>query len=127
MEGSLFMAPGRGSRAPELVCTDCGTQFRGRRVTDGVEEICDTCYVSRFPFPVLEYAQQPQVTRRVLAADKAHSISLVFLAHHSSQGEVFSLSFKRRVRAGKKRKTNCRDMVVSANAPRWKQEMRDII
>lgn len=34
---------------PELVCTDCGVHFRARRVTDGVEEVCDTCYEARFP------------------------------------------------------------------------------
>ncbi len=33
----------------ELVCTDCGVRFRARRVTDGVEEICDPCYEVRFP------------------------------------------------------------------------------
>lgn len=34
---------------PELVCADCGVHFRARRVTDGVEEICDVCYEARFP------------------------------------------------------------------------------
>lgn len=34
---------------PELVCADCGVRFRARRVTDGVEEICDVCYEARFP------------------------------------------------------------------------------
>src|SRR6185437_5663713 len=28
MEGSLFIVPGREARSPELVCADCGTQFR---------------------------------------------------------------------------------------------------
>lgn len=36
---------------PELVCADCGAHFRARRITDGVEEICDTCYEVRFPAP----------------------------------------------------------------------------
>lgn len=36
---------------PELVCGDCGAHFRARRVTDGVEEICDRCYEARFPAP----------------------------------------------------------------------------
>lgn len=40
----------RGNAAePELVCADCGLRFRARRVTDGVEEICDACYEARFP------------------------------------------------------------------------------
>jgi hypothetical protein len=34
---------------PELICADCGVHFRARRVTDGVEEICDVCYEARFP------------------------------------------------------------------------------
>lgn len=34
---------------PELICADCGTHFRARRITDGVEEICDVCYEARFP------------------------------------------------------------------------------
>jgi hypothetical protein len=34
---------------PVLVCGDCGMRFRARRVTDGVEEICDACYEVRFP------------------------------------------------------------------------------
>lgn len=39
---------------PELICGDCGAHFRARRVTDGVEEICDKCYEARFPAaPVL--------------------------------------------------------------------------
>ncbi|HKV29377.1 MAG TPA: hypothetical protein VJN90_14000 [Candidatus Acidoferrales bacterium] len=70
MEGSLFITPDRGIRAPELVCTDCGTQFRARRVTDGVEEICDSCYSARFPSLFVEYAQLPQKPlRSQLAAD----------------------------------------------------------
>lgn len=43
---------------PELVCADCGAHFRARRVTDGVEEICDKCYESRFP--ALTMPLQPQ-------------------------------------------------------------------
>lgn len=70
MEGSLFITPGRGTRAPELVCADCSTQFRPRRVTDGIEEICDSCYSARFPAPILEYAELPQTpVRGQLAAD----------------------------------------------------------
>jgi hypothetical protein len=38
---------------PELVCADCGAHFRARRVTDGVEEICDKCYEARFPTPAM--------------------------------------------------------------------------
>lgn len=34
---------------PELVCADCGVRFRARRITDGVEEICQVCYEARFP------------------------------------------------------------------------------
>ncbi|MGB7023554.1 MAG: hypothetical protein WBD73_07120 [Candidatus Acidiferrales bacterium] len=70
MEGSLFITADRGTRAPELVCTDCGTRFRPRRITDGVEEICDSCYSTRFPAPVIEYGQLPQMpARSQLAAD----------------------------------------------------------
>ncbi|MHB8485688.1 MAG: hypothetical protein ACYDCM_08160 [Candidatus Acidiferrales bacterium] len=70
MEGSLFITPGREARSPELVCADCSTQFRPRRVTDGIEEICDSCYSARFPAPVIEYAQLPQKpVRSQLAAD----------------------------------------------------------
>lgn len=39
----------RMALGPELVCADCGVHFRARRVTDGVEEICDACYEARFP------------------------------------------------------------------------------
>jgi hypothetical protein len=39
----------RITTGPELVCGDCGVRFRARRVTDGVEEICDACYEGRFP------------------------------------------------------------------------------
>ena len=70
MEGSLFITRDRGTRAPELVCADCGTQFRPRRVTDGIEEICDSCYSARFPALVIEYAQlPPSPVRSQLAAD----------------------------------------------------------
>lgn len=52
---------------PELVCSDCGVRFRARRVTDGVEEICDACYDLRFP------AREPRAvsrhSRRSIAAD----------------------------------------------------------
>lgn len=43
---------------PELVCADCGAHFRARRVTDGVEEICDKCYETRFPAPVISLPPQ---------------------------------------------------------------------
>ncbi|HLW44500.1 MAG TPA: hypothetical protein VKS00_08420 [Candidatus Acidoferrales bacterium] len=70
MEGSLFITPNRGTRAPELVCSDCGAQFRARRVTDGIEEVCDSCYSALFPASVIEYAQSPQKPlRSQLAAD----------------------------------------------------------
>lgn len=70
MEGSLFIAPNRASRAPDLLCGDCGSRFRGRRVTDGVEEVCDACYEARFPASVIEHAQHPQTpARNHLAAD----------------------------------------------------------
>jgi len=70
MEGSLFITPGRGTRAPELVCADCSTQFRPRRVTDGIEEICDSCYSARFPSPAIEFAQLTQrPVHSQLAAD----------------------------------------------------------
>lgn len=52
---------------PELICADCGLRFRARRVTDGVEEICDACYEARFPTHQLPSAQ-PHV-RGHLAAD----------------------------------------------------------
>lgn len=45
---------------PELVCADCGAHFRARRITDGVEEICDKCYETRFPAPATPL--QPQHT-----------------------------------------------------------------
>jgi hypothetical protein len=48
MEGSYFVPQGRPSRAPELNCAECGAAFRPRRVTDGVEELCDDCYSARF-------------------------------------------------------------------------------
>jgi len=70
MEGSLFITPGRGTRAPELVCADCSTQFRARRITDGIEEVCDSCYSALFPAPAIEFAQPPQKpVRSQLAAD----------------------------------------------------------
>lgn len=70
MEGSLFITPDRGTRAPELVCADCGAQFRPRRITDGIEEICDSCYTARFPAPAIEYAQlPPSPVRSQLVAD----------------------------------------------------------
>jgi len=45
---------------PELICSDCGARFSGRRVTDGVEEICDACYEARLP---ARFAEPHSVTR----------------------------------------------------------------
>jgi NMD protein affecting ribosome stability and mRNA decay len=53
---------------PELICADCGVRFHARRVTDGVEEICDDCYEARFP--TLSVPPHPTVKLRDhLAAD----------------------------------------------------------
>ena len=48
MEGSLFIPPDRPRRGPERTCVECGGLFRPRRVADGVEELCDTCYQAQF-------------------------------------------------------------------------------
>lgn len=51
---------------PEIVCADCGVRFRARRVTDGVEEICDLCYEARFP------TRPASLPRRVHAPSHGH-------------------------------------------------------
>jgi len=35
-------------QAASLTCADCGEHFVPRRLGDGVEELCDTCYTHRF-------------------------------------------------------------------------------
>lgn len=70
MEGSFFLPQGRPSRTPDLNCSECGTPFRPRRVTDGVEELCDACYDARFGSQSSPTSEQPpQPTSRRLAAD----------------------------------------------------------
>lgn len=70
MEGSLFLPQGRPSRSPELTCSECGASFRPRRVTDGVEELCDACYDKRFVSRlVTETEEPPQPRNHRLAAD----------------------------------------------------------
>lgn len=60
----------RNAAGPELVCADCGLHFRARRVTDGVEEICDTCYEARFPtHPLPQLQRAHSRLRGHLAAD----------------------------------------------------------
>lgn len=54
---------------PELVCADCGARFRARRVTDGVEEICDACYEARFPARDLGPHAAQRYSNHPLAAD----------------------------------------------------------
>ncbi len=48
MEGSRFIFHDSSSQHPDQVCTDCGQVFEPRRVGDGAEELCDTCYEARF-------------------------------------------------------------------------------
>ena len=48
MEGALFIPPNRPSRRPEQLCAECGRAFRLRRVGEGAEELCDTCYEAQF-------------------------------------------------------------------------------
>ena len=70
MEGSFFLPQGRPSRTPDLNCSECGASFRPRRVMDGVEELCDTCYEARFtPHPTPQNEQAPGRSARRLAAD----------------------------------------------------------
>lgn len=70
MEGSFFLPQGRPSRTPGLSCSDCGASFRPRRVTDGVEELCDTCFEARFvPQHSPQNEQSPQPKNHRLAAD----------------------------------------------------------
>jgi hypothetical protein len=60
----------RIAAASELVCADCGLYFRARRVTDGVEEICDSCYEARFPtHPIPQSWHTHSAMRGHLAAD----------------------------------------------------------
>lgn len=65
-----LMENDRIAAGPELVCADCGLHFRARRVTDGVEEICDTCYEARFPTHPIPQSQHTRFALRGhLAAD----------------------------------------------------------
>ncbi len=59
MEGSLFIPPNRPQRSPDLICAECGQTFRPRRVSDGVEEMCDLCYESQFEPLRLRHWQKP--------------------------------------------------------------------
>lgn len=60
----------RIAAGPELVCADCGMHFRARRVTDGVEEICDSCYEARFPtHPIPQSQHTHSAVHGRLAAD----------------------------------------------------------
>lgn len=55
---------------PDLICSDCGTRFRARRVMDGVEEVCDACYEARFPARSIEpHSVTRYLYRHHLAAD----------------------------------------------------------
>lgn len=69
MEGSLFFSPERPERPSELVCLECGNSFMPRRVTDGVEELCDICYEARFPVDLALFAPITSRRKRALAAD----------------------------------------------------------
>lgn len=69
MEGSLFFNSEQPKRTGDLVCLDCGSAFTPRRVTDGVEELCDTCYEARFPSARALFEVSVRPTRRSLAAD----------------------------------------------------------
>lgn len=69
MEGSFFLPQGRPSRMPDLNCSDCGTPFRPRRVTDGVEELCDACYEARLNSQPTVESAEPRPRSRNLAAD----------------------------------------------------------
>ncbi len=48
VEGVLFIPDNRPRRSPELLCADCGRLFRPRQIADGVELLCDRCYVGLF-------------------------------------------------------------------------------
>jgi hypothetical protein len=69
VEGSLFFSSERPKRTPDLVCRDCGSLFRPRRVTDGVEELCDSCYEMRFPSNQTLFEPNLHPEKRDLAAD----------------------------------------------------------
>jgi hypothetical protein len=70
MEGSFFVPQGRPRRAPDLCCSECGAAFRPRRVTDGIEELCDDCYSTQFASHHPKQSDGPTVpTIRPLAAD----------------------------------------------------------
>jgi hypothetical protein len=65
-----LMNDDRIAAVPELVCADCGLRFRARRVTDGVEEICDGCFEARFPTHPIPQSQHTHfAVRGHLAAD----------------------------------------------------------
>lgn len=69
MEGSLFFSSERPKRAPDLACGDCGRSFRPRRVTDGVEELCNSCYEARLPLDPSWFEPNTLPAKRDLAAD----------------------------------------------------------
>lgn len=69
MEGSLFFSSERPKRAPDLICGDCGTSFRPRRITDGVEELCNSCYEARFRPDRPSFEPDTLPAKRDLAAD----------------------------------------------------------
>lgn len=69
MEGSLFFNSERPKRVPDLVCLDCGSSFTPRRVTDGVEELCDSCYEATFPSNQTLFEPSKHSEKHDLAAD----------------------------------------------------------
>jgi hypothetical protein len=69
MQRTLFFTTERPEKASELVCPECGKSFMPRRVTDGVEELCDACYELRFPVNLKLFAPIANRGKRDLAAD----------------------------------------------------------
>ncbi len=59
MEGVLFIPPNRPNRRPDQICSECGLAFRPRRVGEGAEELCDTCYETQFEPRRLRHWQKP--------------------------------------------------------------------
>lgn len=69
MEGSRFFNSEQSKKASDFVCLDCGNPFVPRRVTDGVEELCDTCYEARFPSAQALFKPSAKSMKHALAAD----------------------------------------------------------
>ena len=38
----------RAERAEELICADCGATFASHGASDGLEQLCNACYVAQF-------------------------------------------------------------------------------